>query len=218
MERTGRRRRAFIDQRAGPPFTETLGCTETVMGTARFALIVVDMLNDFFRQHAELSAQRSHLVASVNELARAFRRCKQTVIWVRQEFAPDLSDAFLEMRKYNLRVAIAGTDGCEILPELERDPSESIIVKKRYSAFFGTDLDEMLAALRPEILVVAGINTHACVRTTVLDAYQRDYEVIVASDCVASYDLEHHEITKRYLDGAIAKFLPSGEIAKMLPS
>jgi nicotinamidase-related amidase len=176
------------------------------------------MLNDFFRGHHELTAQRCSLVASVNKLARAFRESKQPVIWIRQEFSPDLSDAFLEMRKYNLRVTIAGTTGAEILPELERDPLDCIIVKKRYSAFFKTNLDETLAALRPETLDVAGINTHACVRTTVIDAYQRDYEIVVASDCVASYDLEHHEMTKRYLDGAIARFLTGDEIAKMLPS
>jgi isochorismate hydrolase len=103
-----------------------------------------------------------------------------------------------------------------LLPELERHASDKVLVKKRYSAFFGTNLDEKLAALRPEILVLAGINTHAGVRTTAIDAYQRDYEVIIASDGVASYDLEHHEVSKRYLHAGIARFVPSAEIAKML--
>ena len=66
--------------------------------------------------------------------------------------------------------------------------------------------------------VVAGINTHACVCTTVVDAYQRDYEVVVAVECVASYDEEHHEMTMRYLDGAIARLLPNREIIEMLAS
>jgi nicotinamidase-related amidase len=135
---------------------------------------------------------------------------------VRQEFAPDLSDAFLEMRRKNLRTTIAGTDGCELLPELERRPQEKVIVKKRYSAFFGTDLDALLAAARPRTLVLAGINTHACVRTTAIDAYQRDYAILIASDGVSSYDAEHHEVTRRYLDGKIADFLPSSEIIRRL--
>jgi nicotinamidase-related amidase len=186
------------------------------MQAAKYMLLVIDLLNDYFRQHAPLAAQRGQLVASVNRLAAAFRETRQPVLWVRQEFAPDLSDAFLRMRRENLRVTIAGTDGCELLPELERHASEKVLVKKRYSAFFGTDLDETLAVLRPEILVLAGINTHACVRTTAIDAYQRDYEVIIASDCVASYDAEHHEVTKRYLDAGIARFVSSAEIAKMV--
>jgi nicotinamidase-related amidase len=186
------------------------------MAAAKCLLLVIDLLNDYFRQQARLAAQRGPLVAAVNRLAAVFRRAGQPVIWVRQEFAPDLNDAFLRMRKENLHVTIAGTDGCELLPELERHASDLVLVKKRYSAFFGTDLDETLAAIRPEVLVLAGINTHACVRTTAIDAYQRDYEVIVASDCVASYDADHHEVTRRYLDAGIARFVPSAQIVRMV--
>ena len=184
----------------------------------RMALLIIDMLNDFFQQHVSLAEQRPQLVASINTLVEAFRHHGQPVLWVRQEFAPDLHDAFLEMRKHNLQVTIAGTDGCEILPELDHRPTDLTIVKKRYSAFFGTDLEATLKRVCPDLLVVAGINTHACVRTTVIDAYQRDYEVAVATECVASYDEAHHDMTKRYLDGTIAQLLPNREIIKMLVS
>jgi len=186
------------------------------MHTATYVLLVIDLLNDYFRQ-LPLAAHREHLVNSVNRLTAAFRQAGQPIIWVRQEFAPDLSDAFLRMRRENVHVTIAGTDGCELLPDLDRLPTDRVIVKKRYSAFFGTGLDEMLATMRPTTLVLAGINTHACVRMTAIDAYQRDYDVIVATDCVASYDPEHHEVTKRYLDAGIARFVSSDEIARMLP-
>jgi nicotinamidase-related amidase len=181
-------------------------------------LLIIDMLNDFFRPHEHLAAQRSRLVASINTLVEAFREHDQPVIWVRQEFAPDLHDAFLEMRRHKVRVTIAGTEGCEILPELDRRPADETIVKKRYSAFYGTELEATLKRLRTEVLVVAGINTHACIRTTVIDAYQRDYEVVVATEGIASYDEAHHDMTKRYLDGAIARLLPNSEIVKMLLS
>jgi nicotinamidase-related amidase len=182
----------------------------------KVTLLIIDMLNDFFQQHPQLSEQRTDLVASINTLVQGFRSHGQSVIWIRQEFAPDLSDGFLEMRKHNLRVTIAGTEGCQILPELDHRPTDKTIVKKRYSAFFGTELDETLRLLEPDLLVVAGINTHACVRTTVIDAYQRDYEVVLATECIASYDEAHHEITKHYLGGAIARLLPNTAIIKML--
>ncbi len=187
------------------------------MQSAKYILLVIDMLNDYFRLHDSLAAQRRPLVASVNQLAAAFRQAQQPVVWVRQEFAPDLSDAFLRTRRENHRVTIAGTDGCELLPELERHPSDKVLIKKRYSAFFGTGLDETLTSICPETLVLAGINTHACVRMTAIDAYQRDYQVLIASDCVASYDMEHHEVTVRYLGAGIARFASSQEIAKVLP-
>ena len=115
-------------------------------------------------------------------------------------------------------MAIAGTPGRQILSDLERAHDEPVIVKKRYSAFFRTDLDGMLAKLQATTLVVAGVNTHACVRTTVIDAYQRDYDVVVAADCVASNDPGHHEVTKRYLDGKMARFLDNTKILSLLAS
>ena len=69
------------------------------------------------------------------------------------------------MRKENIRITIAGTEGAQILPELDVQPVDTVVVKKRYSAFFRTTLDEVLATLRTDILVVGGINTHACVRS-----------------------------------------------------
>jgi nicotinamidase-related amidase len=183
----------------------------------RFALLVIDVLNDFFRKDP-LSGRRSELVAAINHLVAGFRKRGQPIIWVRQEFNSDLSDAFLEMRRENIRITISGTEGARILPELNVEPIDTVIIKKRYSAFFRTTLDEVLEKLSPEVLVVGGVNTHACIRSTVIDAYQRDYDVIVASECTASNDEEHHEITRRYLDNRIARFLTNAEILKLVSS
>jgi nicotinamidase-related amidase len=182
------------------------------------ALMVVDMLNYFFDQHPQLASQRPQLVASTNALIQEFRKRKLPVIWIRQEFKPDLSDSFLEMRKSGVRVTIAGTRGCEIVSDLDRDKADPVIVKKRYSAFFRTDMDGLLDQLEPTALVICGINTHACVRMTALDAYQRDYDVIVAADCIASYDPDHHEMTKGYLGRGIARVLSNEDLFTMLPA
>lgn len=182
---------------------------------SKAVLLVIDVLNDFFRNQP-LSGRRGDLTSAINQLIRSFRAGRQPIIWVRQEFKSDLSDAFLEMRKENIHITIAGTTGAQILAELDVQPVDTVIVKKRYSAFFGTTLDEVLATLDPDTIVVGGVNTHACVRTTVLDAYQRDYDIIVASECTASNDEEHHEITKRYFENSIARFLSNSEIHEMV--
>ena len=174
-------------------------------------LLVIDMLNDFFRS-GQLVEQRSALVHSINELIGFFRKRKWPIIWVRQEFAPDLSDALLAMRDHNKSITIAGTEGAQLLSELDYRLTDAVIVKKRYSAFFGTNLDERLTSLKPDALVMAGINSHACVRTTAIDAYQRDYRVIIAADAVASYDEGHHLITLRYLSGEIARVMTNAEM------
>jgi nicotinamidase-related amidase len=182
----------------------------------RYSFLIIDMLNDFFDRSASLSRQRNRLVACINELGRAFRTHQHQVLWVRQEFRPDLKDAFLEMRRNDIHVNIAGTEGCLLLPELEQSTDDRCIVKKRYSAFFETGLDDVLSEVGTEILVVGGINTHACVRTTVIDAYQRDFDVIVASECIGSHDLEHHEVTTRYLDGKMARFMSNRGVIELI--
>jgi isochorismate hydrolase len=65
-------------------------------------------------------------------------------------------------------------------------------------------------------LILAGINTHACIRTTAIDAYQRDWKVILASDCVDSYDREHHDISLRYMKDKVASVMSNQEISAAL--
>jgi isochorismate hydrolase len=100
--------------------------------------------------------------------------------------------------------------------ELAVDSTDPVVVKKRYSAFFNTVLDETLARLEPDSLILAGINTHACVRMTAIDAYQRDWRVVLAVDCLDSYDREHHEISLRHMQGKIAALMSNDEIRKEL--
>jgi nicotinamidase-related amidase len=135
---------------------------------AGLVVIVIDMLEDFFQQEG-LGQHREKLVAHINELTSLARRRNVPVIWARQEFAPDLSDAFLVVRKRNISITIAGTKGSWILAELEKHKTDHEIVKKRYSAFFQTELDELLDRLDINTIIVCGVNTHACVRTTVIE-------------------------------------------------
>jgi nicotinamidase-related amidase len=178
------------------------------------ALIVIDMLNDFLDQWPP--AAREKLVNSTRELVAMMRSMGHPVIWVRQEFEPDLRDAFPEMRSKGIRITMKGTLGCQIVSELDVAASEEVVIKKRYSAFFGTNLDQLLASLKPGTLVLAGINTHACIRMTAIDAYQRDWPVVLAADCIASRDKEHHTVSMRYMKDKIASLLTNAQIAAEL--
>jgi nicotinamidase-related amidase len=178
------------------------------------ALLVIDLLNDFLGQWPEASRER--LLDSTRQLVEMMRAHKLPVIWVRQEFEPDLSDAFPEMREKGIRVTIRGSPGAQIVSELAPATDEPVIIKKRYSAFFRTTLDELLATLRPDALILAGINTHACIRMAAVDAYQRDWRVVLAADCIGSYDQEHHEVSLRYMKGKIAEVMTNAEIAAAL--
>jgi len=180
----------------------------------RPALIVIDMLNDFLADWEP--APKEKLIQSINELVDLIRGLGHSIIWIRQEFEPDLSDAFLEMKAKGIRTTIKGTRGSQVISELHVFPTDIVIVKKRYSAFFGTTLDEALRRIRPDALILAGINTHACIRTTAVDAYQKDWAVILASDCIDSYDREHHEISMRYMKDKLTAVMSNQEIGAAL--
>ncbi len=177
-------------------------------------LLVIDMLVDFLDRWP--AADRAALVAAIGALIDAFRAAGHPIVWVRQEFAPDLSDAFGEMRRDDIRVTIEGTPGCTIIPELVSAAGDPVVVKKRYSAFFGTPLDDIIRTYGIDTLVLAGVNTHACVRVTAIDAYQRDLDVIIAREAVGSRDREHAAVSLRYMDGKIARVVPIAEVVERI--
>jgi maleamate amidohydrolase len=174
------------------------------------ALIIIDLLNDFLDQWSD--EDRVDLVRSTNELITHFRSFDLPVIWVRQEFQADLSDAFLEMRTLGIRTTIKGTHGAEIDSSLDRRDNDAVVVKKRYSAFFNTSLESILVELGVRELTICGINTHACVRMAAIDAYQRDIGVVIASECIGTYDHVHGDVSLRYMNGKIAKVKSNDEI------
>ena len=173
-------------------------------------LMIVDMLHDFLDRWE--AGRRAKLIENTNQLVEAFRTSALPVIWVRQEFKADLSDAFLEMRDKGIAITIEGTKGCRIHSDLAWISSDPTIVKKRYSAFFGTGLEDLLRELGRPRLVLAGVNTHACIRMAAIDAYQRDLRVILAAQCIGSYDEDHARVSMAYMDGKIATVMTNAQI------
>ena len=180
----------------------------------RSSLIVIDMQNDFLDKLEE--ARRTELIERTNELIGIFRATGNPVIWVTTVFSPDLGDAFLEMRDHRIAVAIRDTAGAAVDARLLQYRDDPVVVKKRYSAFFDTDLDSLLAGSGAEYVAFAGVNTHACVRTTAIDAYQRDMRVWLARDCIDSFDKEHAAVSMAYMDRKIGVAVSNEEIRQSL--
>jgi nicotinamidase-related amidase len=181
----------------------------------RTAILVVDMVGDMFF-HQTLSRQRPSLVAAINALTEAGRAAGYLVVWIRPEYEADLSDAPLEFKRRGIHIAIAGSAGPELLADLNIASRDHVVVKKRYSGFFGTGLDDYLRRERVGRLLVVGVNTHACVRMTAIDAYQHDYDIVIVKECVGSYDQEHHNVSLRYMDNKIARVVPLSDFLSSL--
>lgn len=177
------------------------------------ALLIIDLQKDCFKGNV-LEERKDVLVSNVNQLVDLFRSKNLPIIWVRQEFKEDGSDSMLYDKDRGRVHFIRGSEGVQLIDGLDFREDDLEIVKNRFSAFLNTELDQKLKAMDIERLVVCVVNTMTCVRTTSIDAYSRDYRVILALDCVDGYDEEQHQNSLKYLQFAAAKGMKNDEIAE----
>lgn len=147
------------------------------------AVIVVDLQKDNTGRFSR------GIVPNVKLLLQEARARGITVIFACDSRYPD---DFIFKSGHPLST-IRGTEGVEVIDELEPQPSDLIVEKRMLSAFFGTDLDFTLRNKGIRTLIVTGVATWACVLKTVFDAAEMGYEVIVPADCCASPVPEGHE-------------------------
>jgi nicotinamidase-related amidase len=94
---------------------------------------------------------------------------------------------------------LAGTPAVEIIEELRPQPNDFVLMKPRFSAFYGTNLYGILNALGTETLLVGGISTQRSVEGTARDAKNRDMQCVVVSDCCTAGELDVHEMTIKHV-------------------
>jgi nicotinamidase-related amidase len=106
----------------------------------------------------------------------------------------------------------AHTPGVEQDARLHRAPSDSLVVKKYASCFFGTDLASRLQSLRIDTLIIAGCTTSGCVRATVVDACQSGFRPIVALEAVSDRSPAAHAQSLVDIETKYGDVLPVAEI------
>ena len=222
--------------------------TPISIDTARTAVLVVDMQNDFgaeggmFHRAGIDIAPIKEAVKPTAQVLAAARKAGIKIIYFKMEFRPDLSDAGADdspMRRVNAqmkvgetitapdgresRILIRDTWGTDIVTELAPQEGDIIVSKHRYSGFYQTDLDAILKTLGVKYLVVTGCTTSVCVESTIRDAMFRDYTCILLEDCAAEpvgYGLprSNHEASLLVLQLLFAWVSRSGELLKGLRS
>jgi len=155
----------------------------------RTALLVVDMLNDFFEEGgAMVLPGGKSLYEPVGKLIDTARGKNLPVFWLNQWLRED--DSLFDKRVPH---CIVDSWGAEIVDALPHYPEDIIIQKHRYSGFFQTSLDLFLRERDIKHVIVVGVVTNICVRSTVNDAFFLGYDVIVPRDCVEATSPEHQE-------------------------
>jgi ureidoacrylate peracid hydrolase len=154
------------------------------------ALLVIDM-QDFFLdpQSPSFTCGGLAILPVLQKLIAAFRQAGRPVIYTKHVHHPDNLDSGI-MGWWWKGMCIEGSPESEIHHDLAPLPSEKVILKHRYSAFYNTDLETILRCLRIEDLVITGIMTNMCCESTARDAYFRDYRVFFLADATGSINEE----------------------------
>lgn len=182
------------------------------------ALLVVDMINDFCTEGGAMvlpGAER--LYPPQNALIAAARAAGIPVVQIIDSHRPGLR----RDREFAKRTphAVEGSWGATVVAALDQKPEDIRILKRRYSGFYNTDLHLTLQDMAIDTVIVMGVVTNICVRSTVHDAFFNGYEVAVPEDCVAAtgpreqlsslYDIATHfgtvtdsaELIRAFADG-----------------
>jgi len=155
------------------------------------AIIVVDMLKDNLKESSRnpfLQEGRA-ILPNLQRLLKESRKRGFPVIFA--------CDSFLEgdfIFKGRMKVhSLRGTKGAEVVDDLKPEPTDIILPKRRFSAFFKTDLDQTLRTLGTDTIVVTGVTVEVCVLMTAMDGLSHDFSVILLEDCSAGRSKEFHQ-------------------------
>jgi len=169
------------------------------------AVLVVDMLRGFLEEGYPLycGARARRIIPDIQGLLEKEIAQGSKVFFICDHHDPD----DLEFKMFPPH-CVVGTAEAEVIPELVQYPGE-VIPKKRYSAFFDTLLAEKLSELKPDKVIVCGVCTDICVLHTVANARNRDYQVEVPVDCVASFDEKAHHFALEHMEKVLGSKLTS---------
>lgn len=174
-------------------------------------VLVIDMLRGFLEEGYPLycGEKARRIIPNVQSLLERELAQGAKVFFVCDHHDPD----DLEFKMFPPH-CVAGTVEAEVIPELAKYPGE-IIPKKRYSGFFGTALEQKLKELNPEKIIICGVLTNICVLHTTADARNRDYQVEVPVDCVASPDEQAHQFALEHMEKVLgAKLTGVGGVTR----
>jgi nicotinamidase/pyrazinamidase len=159
-------------------------------------VLVIDMVKGFLQPGNNLYCgdEARGIIPNIQRLIDGEQAADGTVLFLCDTHDPD--DLEFEMFPVH---CVRGTHEPELIPELAGYEGR-IIPKRRYSAFFETDLEETLESLQPDKIIICGVCTDICVMHTAADARNRDYRVEVPVVCVASFNDDAHKAALQHME------------------
>jgi len=174
----------------------------------RAAILAIDLQN-YFRVIA------LPVLGNILKVIQSCRKTNVPIIFTQHGHTDPSSDGGA-LGKWWGELIMAGTEDWKFLPEVIIEEEDIILPKKRYSAFFETDLDERLRSRGIKDLIISGVMTNLCCETTARDAFMRDYQVFILIDGTATRKSDLHLATLKNLGFGFAYLLTCDELVQML--
>jgi len=170
------------------------------------AVVVIDMINDFVGGVFK-SDRAAKIIPNIKALLDYARNQKVPIIYATDAHLPNVDPEFDIWGSH----AVAGTWGAEIVDELKPKKGDFRVFKRKYSAFQGTDLDQLLRELKVDEVILTGVVTDICIQHTAADAFFRGYRIIVPKDCVEAVDQPTQDTSLKYLRKAYGPEITSSK-------
>src|ERR1700716_3959658 len=194
---------------------------------ARTALIVIDMQNVWVKQGMPAYTPYCEgIVPNINRLAAAMRDAGGSVWWLRAIYgddAPHTWSAYMEFLSPEflgdmLGALTEGAEGAALWHELDIQPGDEHVIKRRFSALIqgSSDLLERLQAAGIDTVIITGTATNICCESTARDAFMLNYRTLVVSDANATVSDEAHNASLNALFARFADVFTTDEIMDLL--
>ncbi len=184
---------------------------ETKIDVKKTALLLIDMQNDSikakegFLSDVTKMVESKGVISNTAKVIAAARQAGMPVVFIghvhrkdNADIVPTITDFVLQgltppFRESMANVSVEGTPGAQFVDELKPAAGDHVVWKRKGSAFYSTDLELMLRSWGIDTVIIAGVVTNGCIANTVIGARERDFNVIVLSDCCAAMMPEDDE-------------------------
>lgn len=195
------------------------------------ALLAIDMQNDLVKENGGLPKmpnvdildiiEENNVIEKVKKAIKAAREAKMPVFHVKTVHRENRADIFEPTTDMSLEgfeippILIEGTWGSEFVEEIEPKDEDYVVKKRGSNSFYATDLETLLRSLGIETLIVTGVITDGCVDATVQGARERNFDVIVLTDCTATMTKKVQEFWSKNVFPRMAVTLSTDEFMEI---
>ncbi len=155
----------------------------------KYALLIIDMQNDFVLNEKTAVKGAKHTLLAIKKAMQVCHEKNIPVFHIIRSYDKQGNNAEIFRReafKQGMGICVEGTQGAEIVAEIKPSEQDIVLIKPRFSAFFATNLHNLLQEKNITHLLIAGTQYPNCIRATAVDALCYDYITTVLTDCCSA--------------------------------